>query len=145
MGTIESEIQTMVDRETDAWDNLDADALVSLFHPDTVWPWPPNATAHDPAEWIFPWGRFNRGRWLAGWVELFETYELIHNNRRTIRIEVSAQGDGAFAVVDVDTLWRHRKTAADFHWKGRACKGYTRCDGKWLLIFHTGLLDYGGS
>ncbi len=145
MGTIEAEIQAIVDRETAAWDNLDAEELVSLFHPATVWPWPPNVTAHDPAEWVFPWGRFNRERWKAGWVELFETHELVHNNRRTIRIEVSAEGDGAFAVVDVDTLWRHRKTGVDFHWKGRACKGYTKCDAKWLPIFHTGLLDYGSS
>ena len=143
MAQIEAEIQAMVDRETEAWDNLDANALVSLFHPDTVWPWPPDATAHDPAEWVFPWGRFDRQRWKAGWVQLFETHELIHNNRRTIRIETSAEGDGAFAVVDVDTLWRHRTTGEPFHWKGRACKGYTKCEGEWLLIFHTGLLDYG--
>jgi ketosteroid isomerase-like protein len=55
---------------------------------------------------------------------------------------VSEQGDGAFAVVDVDTLWRHRESGALFHWKGRACKGYTKVGPRWLLIFHTGLLDY---
>lgn len=143
MATVESEIQAMVDRETAAWDKLDADELVSLFHPDTVWPWPPHAGAHDPAEWIFPWGRFSADRWKAGWMELFRTHELVHNDRRTVRIEVSTEGDGAFAVVDVDTLWRHRETGVGSHWKGRACKGYTKCDGKWLLIFHTGLLDYG--
>jgi hypothetical protein len=31
-----------------------------------------------------------------------------------------------------------------FHWKGRACKGYTKVRQDWLLIFHTGLLDYEG-
>ena len=36
--TLEDEIQAMVDRETAAWDRQDADALVSLFHPDMVWP-----------------------------------------------------------------------------------------------------------
>jgi ketosteroid isomerase-like protein len=36
--TTEQQIQTMVDRETSAWDRQDADALVSLFHPDMVWP-----------------------------------------------------------------------------------------------------------
>jgi len=144
MGTIESEIQAIVDRETAAWDNLDADELVSIFHPDAVWPWPPSATTHDPAQWVFPMGRFDRERWRAGWVELFKDHELVHNRRRTIRIEVSAEGDGAFAVVDVDTLWRHRKTGFRFHWQGRACKGYTKCDDRWLLIFHTGLLDYEG-
>lgn len=55
---------------------------------------------------------------------------------------VSAQGDGGFAVVDADTLWRNRATGGNFHWKGRACKGYTKIGERWLLILHTGLLDY---
>lgn len=145
MDDIRSEIQAMVDRETTAWDKLDAEELVSLFHPDMVWPWPPSSDAHDPQDWVFPLGRFDRGRWKAGWTELFRTHELVHNDRRTVRIEVSAESDGAFAIVDVDTLWRHRETGEDFHWKGRACKGYTKCEGKWLLILHTGLLDYGST
>jgi ketosteroid isomerase-like protein len=45
-------------------------------------------------------------------------------------------------VVDVDTLWRNKQTGQDFHWKGRACKGYTKVDGEWKLIMHTGLLNY---
>ncbi len=133
----------MVDRETAAWDAQDAEALVSLFHPDMVWPWPPDAVSHDPADWVFPLGRYDRARWKAGWEELFRSHELMHNRRRTIRIVVSEQGDGAFAVVDVDTLWRHRESGRDFHWQGRACKGYTKVGGRWLLIMHTGLLDYG--
>ena len=140
----EGEIQAMVDRETEAWDRQDAEALVSLFHPDMVWPWPPEARAHDPASWVFPQGRYNRERWKAGWQELFRTHELVHNVRKTVRIGLSEQGDGAFAVVDVDTLWRKRGDGSLFHWRGRACKGYTRVGGEWLLIFHTGLLDYGG-
>jgi ketosteroid isomerase-like protein len=139
----EDEIRAMVDRETAAWDRQDADALVSLFHPDMVWPWPPDARAHDPAAWVFPQGRYNRKRWKAGWESLFRTHELVHNTRRTVRIAVSEEGDGAFAVVDVDTLWRNRADGRLFHWKGRACKGYCRVDDRWLLIFHTGLLEYG--
>jgi ketosteroid isomerase-like protein len=138
----ELEIQAMVDRETAAWDRQDAEALVELFHPDMVWPWPPNGRAHDPASWVFPQGRFHRERWKSGWAELFQTHELIHNRRRTIRVAVSEQGDGAFAVVDVDTLWRRRTDGQAFRWKGRACKGYTKVGNKWLLIFHTGLLEY---
>jgi hypothetical protein len=34
--TAETEILSMVNAETAAWNSLDADALVSLFHPDTV-------------------------------------------------------------------------------------------------------------
>jgi ketosteroid isomerase-like protein len=66
----------------------------------------------------------------------------VHNRRHTLKIVVSEQSDGAFAVVDVDTLWRHRQTGAESHWHGRACKGYTKVGGKWKLIMHTGLLDY---
>lgn len=142
--TAADEIQAVVDLETAAWDRQDADALVSLFHPDMVWPWPPDARTHDPVGWVFPLGRYNRERWKAGWEDLFRTHELLHNTRRTVRIAVSDEGDGAFAVVDVDTLWRNRSDGALFHWKGRACKGYTRVGSRWLLIFHTGLLDHGG-
>lgn len=131
----------MIDCETQAWDAQDADALVDLFHPDMIWPWPPDAEAHDPATWVFPWGRFDRERWRADWQELFDTHTLIHNRRETIKITVSAQGDGAFAVVDVDTLWRDAN-GNDVYWKGRAGKGYTRVDGTWKLIMHTGLLNY---
>lgn len=140
--TAQDAIREMVDRETRAWDTQDADALVSLFHPDMVWPWPPDAHSHDPATWVFPLGRYDRARWRAGWQELFRTHRLEHNVRSVVRIEVSAEGDGAFAVVDVDTLWRRRDTGHPFHWKGRALKGYTRVDDRWLLICHTGLLEY---
>jgi ketosteroid isomerase-like protein len=138
---VERQIREMVDRETRAWDQRDAEALVDLFHPDMVWPWPPDAHAHDPIAWVFPQGRFDRQRWKQGWQDLFNNYQLVHNKRTTVRIAVSEEQDGAFAVVDVDTLWRDR-SGRDFHWKGRACKGYTRVGGEWKLIFHTGLLDY---
>jgi len=135
------EIREMVDRETRAWDRRDAEALVDLFHPDMVWPWPPDAAAHDPALWVFPMGRFDRRRWKAGWEELFATHTLVHNRRRIVRITVSEEGDGGFAVVDVDTLWR-RADGSDFPWLGRAGKGYTKVGREWKLILHTGLLDY---
>lgn len=142
---IEVQIQEMVDRETRAWDAQDAEALVSIFHPDMVWPWPPTSEAHDPVEWVFPMGRFDRQRWKRSWQELFDDYELEHNHRSTVKIVVSSEGDGAFAVVDVDMLWRHKQTGQYSHWKGRACKGYTRVGLEWKLIYHTGLLDYGSS
>jgi ketosteroid isomerase-like protein len=142
MTNAESQIHAMVDAETAAWDNRDADALVSLFHPDAVWPWPPNADAHDPMEWIIPYGRFDRERWKRSWQSLFDENDLVHNNRQTLRVVVSAEQDGAFAVVDVDTLWRNRKTRELSHWKGRACKVYTKVNEAWRFIFQTGLLNY---
>jgi len=138
----EEAIKAIVDRETAAWDARDAEALVSLFHPDMVWPWPPHSRAHDPLGWVMPLGRFDRERWRRSWQQLFDTHDLVHNRRKTLRIVLSAEGDGAFAVVDVDTLWRHRATQELFHWKGRACKVYTKTGGRWLFLFQTGLLEY---
>ena len=143
MNPLEAEIQEMVDRETAAWNAKDSQALVSIFHPDMVWPWPPDNGSHDPETWVFPLGKFDRRWWRGGWQQLFDTHELVHNRRTTVRIEVSEEGNGAFAVVDVDTLWRDRE-GNDFHWQGRACKGYTKVNGEWKLIMHTGLLEYSG-
>ena len=139
---IAEDIQAMVDRETNAWDTKDAGALVDIFHPDMVWPWPPDSRSHDPMTWVFVQGRYNHRRWHDQWQKLFDTYDLVHNRRRTLRIEVSAEGDGAFAVVDVDTLWSHKETREELHWDGRACKGYTKTADGWKLIMHTGLLNY---
>jgi uncharacterized protein (TIGR02246 family) len=44
---LENEIREMVDRETEAWNAKDADGLLELFHPDMVWPWPPDNLSHD--------------------------------------------------------------------------------------------------
>lgn len=57
-----------------------------------------------------PLGRFDCGRWIRAWQELFDTHELVHNRRRTLRVMTSEQAGGGFAVVDVDTLWRNLKT-----------------------------------
>lgn len=94
-------------------------------------------------------GRFDYQRWKKEYEKLFETHTLVHNTRQIQKIVISAEGDGAFAVVDIDTLWRNVNTNEDFHWKGRACKIYTKIkEGNndhhvWKLIAHTGL-DYFG-
>jgi hypothetical protein len=61
---------------------------------------------------------------------------------RTRCAVVSEQGDAAFAVVDVDTLWRQRGSNEPFRGKGRACKIYTKVGARWLFLCQTGLLDY---
>ena len=143
MESARAAIEELVQRETQAWDTQNVELLLSLFHPDMVWPWPPHADAHDPLEWVIVWGRFDRDRWGRGWQALFDNHDLVHNRRRLRRIEVSAEADGGFAVVDVDTLWRHRSDGRDQHWLGRACKLYTRLgSGEWKMIAHTGLLKY---
>ena len=137
----ESEIQAIIDTETRAWDTQDLDLLMGICHPDMVWPWPPHADAHDPMEWVMEWGRYHPERWRNGWQHLFDTHELVHNRRVTHRIQMSNEGDGAFAVVDIDTLWRDKAGNED-HWKGRTCKIYTLVDGEWKMIAQTGVLDY---
>jgi ketosteroid isomerase-like protein len=136
-----AEIKEIVDRETLAWDTQNADLLLTVLHPDMVWPWPPEARAHDPMDWVMPLGRFDRERWRRGWQTLFDTHQLVHNRRAIRRIEISNESDGAFAVVDVDTLWRGHD-GAEQRWNGRACKIYTRVAGEWKMIAQTGLLDY---
>jgi hypothetical protein len=62
MCTVEDLIREIVDRETHAWDTKDVELLLTIFHPDMVWPWPPNADAHDPMDWLIVQGRYNYQR-----------------------------------------------------------------------------------
>ena len=138
----EEQIQEIVDRETRAWDTQDIDLLMTIFHPDMVWPWPPSPQAHDPMEWLFWAGRFDAERWSRNWQSLFDTHTLVHNRRVIRKIAVTPEGDGAFAVVDVDTLWRDEQ-GKEMRWLGRACKVYSKVGNEWKMTMHTGLLDYG--
>ena len=141
MNDVGSEIQEIVDRETRAWDTQDADLLLSVFHPDMVWPWPKSSSSHDPMEWVLEWGRYDAQRWRRGWQEVFDTHSLIRNDRETKKIEVSQEGDGAFAVVDIDTLWRS-PLGEEMRWQGRVCKVYAKVGGEWKMTMHTGVLVY---
>ena len=137
------QIAEIVNRETRAWDTQDVNLLLSIFHPDFVWVWPSRYDAHDPAEWKIGMGRFDPVRWRQAYQELFHANELVGNDRRIVKIEVAEQGDGAFAVVDIDTRWRDRRTGEEMRWQGRVCKVYSLVAGEWKLTMHTGALDYG--
>ena len=67
MNSVQQEIRDMVDCETRAWDEQDAEALVSLFHPDMVWPWPPDSGATTAGLWRCP---DNDTRSPAAWLRL---------------------------------------------------------------------------
>jgi methylmalonyl-CoA/ethylmalonyl-CoA epimerase len=139
--TVKEEIEEIVNRETRAWDRKDVELLMTILHPDMVWPFPRTAQSHDPMDWVMVLGRYDRERWRKGWQKLFDTHQLIHNHRAIRKIEVSEQEDGAFAVVDVDTLWRD-SNGRDLHWKGRACKIYAKVGRDWKMTMQTGLLEY---
>ena len=141
MQEVRPQIEEIVNRETRAWDTQDVDLLLSVFHPDMVWPWPKTPKSHDPMEWVLEWGRYDHDRWESRWRKLFDTHELVHNRREIKKIEVSHEADGAFAVVDIDTLWRDAN-GEESRWKGRVCKVYSKVGGEWKMTMHTGVLEY---
>ncbi len=139
----EAEIREVVDRETRAWDTQDVELLLSVFHPDMVWPWPSTYTSVDPVDWTLVLGRFDATRWRSVFDDLFDAYDLVHNRRFVVKIEVSAEGDGAIAVIDTDTLWRERSTGEESnHWLGRTCKVYAFVADGWKMTMQTGALRY---
>jgi ketosteroid isomerase-like protein len=87
-------------------------------------------------------GRFDADRWRRTYQQLFDTHELVSNRRQLVKTEVSDQGDGAFAVVDIDTHWRERVSGDEARWTGRVCKVYALVDSQWRLTMHTGVLRY---
>lgn len=141
MSIEEKEITEIVNRETRAWDTQDAELLVSVFHPDMVWPWPRTTSSHDPIDWVFILGKYNYKRWKKGWQDLFDTHSLVHNKREIMKIVISEEKDAAFAVVDIDTLWLDKNDKED-NWKGRVCKVYAKMGDEWKMTMHTGVLVY---
>lgn len=141
MDKITEEIREIVNRETRAWDTQDVNLLLTVFHPDMVWPWPRTPQSHDPLDWVLEFGRYDEKRWKRNWQELFDTHRLAHNRREIKKILVSQEGDGALAVVDIDTLWIN-SAGQESHWQGRVCKVYAKVGGEWKMTMHTGVLDY---
>ena len=138
---VHNQIEEIVNRETRAWDTRDVDLLMTVFHPDMVWPWPRTPQSHDPMDWVIEWGRYNYQRWKDGWQKLFDTHRLVHNQRQIRKIELSKEDDGAFAVVDIDTLWIDQ-AGQENRWLGRVCKVYSRVGDEWKMTMQTGVLDY---
>ena len=141
MRRTKEEIQEIVGRETQAWDTQDVELLLSIFHPDMVWPWPPTSSDHDPMSWVMVLGKFDHQRWRSIYQYFFQEHKLVHNRRETRKIEISEEGDGAFAVVDIDTLWVDTR-GRESHRLGRVCKVYAEVGGEWKMTMHTGMLRY---
>src|SRR5437588_10544596 len=112
-----------------------------LFTPDFGWRWRGTPQSNDPMDWVIEWGRYDNERWRSGWQKLFDTHRLARNQREIKKIEISQEGDGAFAVVDIDTLWVD-DAGKENHWKGRVCKIYSKVDNEWKMTMQTGVLDY---
>ena len=62
----EAAIQEIIDRETRAWNTKDVALLLSVFHPDMVWPWPATYTSIDPVDWHLVVGRDARASMIIG-------------------------------------------------------------------------------
>ena len=58
------------------------------------------------------------------------------------KIEVNSEGDGAFAIVDIDTRWRHKVTGDDLLGKDVFASFIQRCQMETENIFQTGHLHY---
>ncbi|TFG04833.1 MAG: hypothetical protein EU539_10130 [Promethearchaeota archaeon] len=141
MKEVRKEIEEIVNRETRAWDSQDVELLLTVFHPDMVWPWPRTNQSHDPMDWVLEFGRYDYQRWKNNWQDLFNTHKLVRNKRKIKKIVISNEKNGAFAVVDIDTLWVDDKNNKN-HWKGRTCKVYSKIDNGWKMIMQTGVLEY---
>lgn len=139
---IKKEIQKMVDRETKAWNTEDVSLLLSIFHPDMAWPFPPGGQCHDPETWIWVLPQFDKGSWGKIYRDQFKEFDIGANNRVTRSISVAPGGKAAMAVVDVDTYWHNVVGGPDMHWHGRAAKLFSFVRGEWKLIAHPGLLEY---
>ena len=137
------ELKEIVNRETSAWNTQDIHLLLSIFHPDMVWVWPLNNHAHNPIDWEAPQGKFDYKRWYQIYSDMFSSFTLEHNKRAIIKIVTTAEQDGGFAVVDIDTLWKNKRNGEAMHWLGRTCKTYVKTgDGELKMIAQTGVLSY---
>jgi hypothetical protein len=145
------EIVEMVERESRAFETADAELMLTIYHPDMVWAWPPHEHAHDPMEWIMRVGRFNYDKWLKLTQLFMDTHKLIHNHREIKKILMTDEQDGALAVVDIDTLFEqqpdedspwHQEGGGELHVVGRAAKIYTTVGQEWKLLYQPGTMHY---
>lgn len=137
---IELEIQEIIDRETTAWNEKSVELLLSIFHPDMVWVWPTDPKNTDPISWTSALGRFDFERWSHVYKDWFSIFSISRNIRKTQKIIITKQGDGAFAVVDIDTLWIN-SAGEKSHWLGRTGKTYVKTAVGWKLINQVGVFN----
>jgi ketosteroid isomerase-like protein len=137
----ENEIKEIINRETRAWSEKNLQLLLSVFHPDMVWVWPTDRKNYNPISWNLPQGKFDELRYTKIYTEWFDKFELIKNERKTEKISISTEGDGAFAVVDIDTLWR-AKDGEESHWFGRTGKTYVKTPKGWKMINQVGVFNF---
>ena len=82
--TVKKQIQALIDRETLGLNTKNPDLFLDMIHPDMVWPWPPTSRDHDPVEWKFVLGRFNRERRRQNFRAIFDNYDLVHGEWKLI-------------------------------------------------------------
>lgn len=135
-----NEVKEIIERETRAWNERNVELLLSIFHPDMVWVWPSDRKNLDPLSWQSFMGKFDHARWSKSYFEWFAKFDIVRNKRETKKVQLTEEGDGAFAVVDIDTLWRS-KSGEESHWWGRTGKTYVRTPGGWKMIAQVGVFE----
>ena len=141
MQNIESEIQEIIDKETAAWNTKSVNLLLSIFHHDMVWVWPTDPKNIDPMSWSSMLGKFDFDRWSTIYNNWFANFSPVKNIRKTQKVLVTKEGDGAFAVVDIDTLWVSHSNEQS-HWYGRTGKTYVKTTSGWKMINQVGVFDH---
>ncbi len=136
-----NEVREVIDRETRAWTEKSTDLLLSIFHPDMVWVWPTDTKNYDPLSWNMPQGKFDHDKYLKIYSDWFSKFEIVKNERITRKITMTTENDGAFAVVDIDTLWRS-KDGEESHWFGRTGKTYVKTSNGWKMINQVGVFNF---
>lgn len=142
MSTVEDNLRELIKRELEALKRKDVELLLTIFHEDMVWAWPRSFNTANPFYWEMDLGRFNYERWYFHWKDFFEKFEILHAVMMPQKINLSAQEDAAFAVIDLHFQWESKTNGEIVEWRGRVCKVYTRMEKSWKLIQQTGLIPY---
>lgn len=106
-----------------------------------VWVWPTDSSNYDLMTWNTPQGKFEKDKYLKIYSDWFSKFELIKNERMTKKITLTKENDGAFAVVDIDTLWRS-KDGEESQWLGRTGKTYVKTSNSWKMINQVGVFNF---
>lgn len=130
-------IMEVLERESRAWSARDVDGLLSVFHPDAVWPFLFNRLNPSPMVWRLTLDRFDSSAWGTYFQRIFEECAITKNVREVKSISFSTRGDQAIAVLDIDTAWL-RRDGEPMRWVGRVAKVFSIMGTEWRIMTQYG-------